>query len=59
MQLFSRLEKKRLQFQHAAALAEIPLREVSSFTGFDYTKGRMIRLALLYCDNHRTVVEPM
>src|SRR5262249_28522676 len=34
-----------------AAFQGIALREVSSFTGFDYTRGRMIRFALLDCEN--------
>ncbi|HEV3115118.1 MAG TPA: glycosyltransferase family 39 protein [Candidatus Binataceae bacterium] len=38
--------------QRLATPKGISLREVWSFTGFNYTKGRTTRLALLECDSH-------
>lgn len=38
--------------KRVATLRGISLREVWSFTGFNYTKGERTRLALLECDNH-------
>jgi 4-amino-4-deoxy-L-arabinose transferase-like glycosyltransferase len=43
--------KEEAAIERLSSLNGRPLREVWSFTGFNYTKGKLTRLALLDCDN--------